>query len=476
MRSRVARVAVAGVLLAGLAACSERLTNIPNYNAPTVEGLSSEAAGIQLAATGILIAERNNLPGFVEDVGIFGREGYDYFTTDSRSASDFLIGQTGPSGGRQLDPAGFASGLWFQYYQNMRNEYTFLKTVDASKVLTAPQKSAAKGFAETFRALDLYYVIVTRDSLGAPVELIDDVNKPQPFVSRDSVWKTISALLDQAKTDLQAGGTEFPFRLTSGFTGFDTPQTFLKFNRALAARVYANRGSLDCGTSCYQQALAALQESFLTVPSSQSDTAALDIGVYNVFSASAGDRLNAENFTVDPNQVAHAEFADSVQKRADGTPDLRLSKIQPLAAPKQAPGSGNGIPAIYSYNVYPTTTAPMAIIRNEELLLIRAEAEIQTGALASALNDINTVRTVSGGLAPLTTLGTDPIGVLLKERWYSLLLEGHRWNDYRRFGRLDALPLDIPTGTKAHFVARVMPIPLSECQARTGDELPKVGC
>lgn len=475
MRSRVSRVAAAGVLLAGLAACSERLTNIPNYNAPTVQGLSSEAAGIQLAATGILISERNNLPGFVEDVGIFGREGYDYFTTDSRSVSDFLIGQAGPTGGRQLDPAGFASGLWFQYYQNMRNEYTFLKTVNASSVLTAAQKSAAKGFAETFRALDLYYVIVTRDSLGAPVDITDDVNKPQPFVSRDSVFKAISALLDLGKTDLQAGGSAFPFQLTSGFSGFDTPQTFVQFNRALAARVYANRGSLkmDCGGDCYTKAIAALQESFIKVPTTTAD---LNIGVYNVFSASSGDRLNAENFTVDPNQVAHAEFADSVQKQASGAPDLRLAKVQPLADPKPAPGSGNGIPATYSYNVYTTTTAPIAIIRNEELVLIRAEAEIAQNNLPAALADINSIRTVSGGLAPLATLGTDPIGVLLKERWYSLLLEGHRWNDYRRFGRLDQLPLDQTTGTKAHFVARVMPIPLAECQARNASQKPTVGC
>lgn len=474
MRSRLSRAAAAGLLLAGASACTERLTSIPNYNQPTVQGLSKEAAGIQLAATGILIAERNNLPGFVEQTGIFGREGYDYFTTDSRSASDYLIGQTTSSGTRQLDPAGFASGLWFPYYQNMRNEYTFQQTVNGSSVLTAAQKSAAKGFAETFRALDLYYVIVTRDTLGAPVDIVADVNVPQAFVSRDSVWKTISALLDQGASDLQAGGSAFPFQFHSGFSGFDTPQTFLKFNRALAARVFANRGSiaaLNCST-CYAQALTALQGSFLTTPTSPAD---LYIGVYNIFSASAGDALNAENFGVDPNQVAHAEFADSVQKRADGTPDLRLSKVLPLSAPKPAPGDGNGIPATYQYNVYTTTTSPMAIIRNEELLLIRAEAEMGTQP-AAALADINTVRTISGGLAPLASLGADPIGTLLKERWYSLLLEGHRWNDYRRFGRLGALPLDITTGTKAHFVAHVMPIPTAECLARKGSELPTVGC
>ena len=80
----------------------------------------------------------------------------------------------------------------------------------------------------------------------------------------------------------------------------------------------------------------------------------------------------------------------------------------------------------------------------------------------TALTDINTIRTVSGGLAPLGSLGADPIGALLYERRYSLLWEGHRWNDMRRYGRLSQLPLDLPS----HFVAKVMPIPKQECDAR----------
>ena len=45
---------------------------------------------------------------------------------------------------------------------------------------------------------------------------------------------------------------------------------------------------------------------------------------------------------------------------------------------------------------------------------------------------------------------------------YSLLLEGFRWVDARRYGRLNTLPLDLP----GHFVARVVPIPKAECDVR----------
>ena len=54
---------------------------------------------------------------------------------------------------------------------------------------------------------------------------------------------------------------------------------------------------------------------------------------------------------------------------------------------------------------------------------------------------------------------------LLYEREFSLLMEGHRWIDARRLGKLDSLPLDKPD----HKRNRRYPIPLAECNARPGE-------
>ena len=91
MRSTIRRSFV--VLLAALpfAACQNDLT-LPNYNAATVEGLSQDPQGLQLAATGVLVSERNNYGGYIRDVSIFGRESYYYFATDGRFVTDYLIG------------------------------------------------------------------------------------------------------------------------------------------------------------------------------------------------------------------------------------------------------------------------------------------------------------------------------------------------------------------------------------------------
>jgi hypothetical protein len=449
-----------GVLLTGIAACSTEKLVIPNYNQPTTEGVSKDPKGVQLLATGILAGERNNMAAMVRDFGTFGRESYNYFATDGRTISNYLVGIPGP---QRLDPQGFASGLWVGRYQNQRNAVQLADLANTTG-LSAAQKSAVSGFAKTFRALELTYVIVSRDTLGAPTDIPADPNSPAPFVSRDSVYRFISATLDDAAADLGAGGTAFPFTLHSGFAGFDTPATFLQFNRAIAARILAYRASIGCGATCYTQALAAVTASFASPVGGATTLADLDRGVYNIYSTSAGDTPNSNSFAQDNYIFAHASIQSDAQSGPSGIDARYTRKVVPLASPVTPPGNPPlNIPATHRFTIYATPNSPAPIIRNEELMLIRAEANIFTNNFAAALQDINNIRSVSGGLGP-TAFATQAAGLtaLLYERRYSLLFEGQRWNDHRRFGLLNLLPLDMP----GQFVAKVMPIPQAECDAR----------
>ena len=143
------------LLLAGIAACSSERLVIPNYNQPTTEGVSKDPKGVQLLVSGILVGTRNSMIGMNRDFGIFGREAYNYFATDGRFISNYLVGIPGP---QRLDPAGFASARWFDRYQTQRNTVQLIDVANAT-ALSTQQKSAVSGFAKTFRALELLYII-----------------------------------------------------------------------------------------------------------------------------------------------------------------------------------------------------------------------------------------------------------------------------------------------------------------------------
>jgi hypothetical protein len=461
---------------ATLAACSDRLT-VPNYQSPTVGSISSDPiAAIPLLATGVLRDDRGALATYVRDVGILGREIYNYMPTEGRNTSGYLTSDVNNPTSFGATSSGGFSGQYF----TVRDAFNTLTVLENSgNVFTDAQKNAVRGIMHTQVALAILYVVNTRDSLGAPVEVSAGAGQLFPFVSRDSVFKFISGTLDAAAAELTAAGsTAFPFKMPSGYAGFNTPATYLKFNRALAARVLAYRASLGTegcaparSATCYNQALTALTSSFLN------PTGSMTLGVFDVYSAASGDVANGLSNEATTNIVAHAKSDSGILVKPDNTPDNRfLAKFIQLSSPKAPPATVDAVPTNWDYKLYDKRTDPIAVIRNEELILLRAEARYYTGDVNGALEDINTVRTVSGGLAArgAFTDEADFLNELLYNRRLSLSFEGHRWIDMRRFNRLNLLTIDRPS----HIVVAKLPVPQNECLARANApaELKGPGC
>jgi hypothetical protein len=193
------------VAAAGFAAtaCSSDIT-VPNYNNPTTGGVASDPSSLQLIANGIAFQSGAQAAAYIDDLGKFGRESFQYTPTEGRNTTNYL-----PVA--RLDRAGFAATYWFGRYNNIRNTFNLLNATEASTI-TPAGKAAARGFAKTMEALELQYVIATRDTIGAPVEVRAELDFVAPFVSRDSVYRYISNRLDEAATDLAAGGTDVPVR------------------------------------------------------------------------------------------------------------------------------------------------------------------------------------------------------------------------------------------------------------------------
>jgi hypothetical protein len=167
-------------------------------------------------------------------------------------------------------------------------------------------------------------------------------------------------------------------------------------------------------------------------------------------------------------------FLTDAQKQAGGALDNRyLTKIRTGLPSRQGPIS-NSLPTSASstlgFAIYPTSTTSVPVIRNEELILLNAEVQLGLGNAAGAITTLNIPRTVSGLLPPSTLTAASGTAAILQgilyEKRFSLMFEGLRWIDMRRYGLLSQLPLDIPSGPNANFVAIVQPISQAECLTR----------
>lgn len=438
----IATILLASLLAAPLGACS---LDVPDLNNPGIDDLENNPtpSAVAAACTGLLIGNRRNVAqsnGLVLQLGVLGREAYDFDAADPRYVGELIAGTLNPG-------SPFGGNFWAQPYANLRNGNIVLGAVDKVPDFSAADQAAIRGFTETIQALDLLEVMDTHDTNGAVIDTDLPIDQLGAIVPKPMVLAKIASLLDDAKTQLAAGGDAFPFALSAGYQGFDTPATFLTFNRAIRARVAIYAGDFD-------GALAALGESFLD----DGAAADLDAGVYHTYGTSSGDTTNG---LINPNIYAHPSLTTDVQKQADGDPDDRLTRKVTKA---DKPGSAQGLSSDDAFTIYTSPSSPVPIIRNEELILLRAEAEIGKNDVAAAADDLNLIRTRSGGLAARADLTAGNIvDELLYNRRYSLMFEGHRWIDLRRFGK--DLPLDMPTDIRNVRY----PIPLNECNARTNE-------
>lgn len=430
-------------------ACGDTF-DIPDLNNPGLEELESNPtrAAVIDATQGLLIGARAGMSaqtGYVAHLGILGRESLTFDNSDPRYIDEMVAGVLDPGNGA------FGGSGWAPRYANLRNASIVLNALDVVSGFSNAELEAIRGFTKTIEALDLLITINLRDVNGAVIDAARPLSDPlAPFVSRTETFDRVVSLLEEAKTHLQAGGAAFPFALSSGFAGFDTPAAFLRFNRALRARVAVYRAD-------YAGALTALGESFV------STSAPLTLGVYHSYGTGSGDATNGLFQGDNPQIVAQPSIrADAETKPGGGLDNRVVAKTSVLATPVV---DARGVSSNVRFDIYTSLSSALPIIRNEELILLRAEARWFTGDKTGALADINFIRQTSGGLAAAAQPASDDafITELLRQRRYSLLMEGgHRWIDNRRFNRLATLP----KARASDVVPSAFPVPRNECVAR----------
>ncbi len=418
------------------------LEPIDNPNAPSVESYEEGAsqADLQLLAVGLEAVMRNDLEFHYDTVSILAREYYDLTGVDPRFTGELLKGP--------LDNNGFLTTRAFAAWYKIVKSANILITATENSLagLTDAEKNSYLGFAKTLKAYALLMVANRQFDNGIRLDVADPVNLG-PIVDYGPALAGIREILDEGFVNLVNSSDTFDFDISNGFTDFDTPLTFATFNRAIAARVALYQNDMT-------EVRNLLSASFFDLNGD------LRVGPAHTFGLTGNDIFNSQYHV--PNQSGQ-EFMihDSwVAEAEDG--DTRVDEKASLFTVDGVPTTVtfDGLSADYQIAVYDSNVDPVYIIRNEELVLMYAEAQVDNNT-GEAIAAINRVRN-NAGLGDYTgdTDSNSLIEEILVQRRYSLLGEGHRWIDLRRLGRLNETY--VPLDRSGDNIINAFPTPFTE--------------
>lgn len=413
-----------------------KLEEVLDPNNPSVASVSNNAsrAQIQFLITGLESRHRNYLFTATAAFGTFGREIWYFNGSDPRFQTDWL-GQSGRV--PDANYFGFGAtggGVYASPYQTIK-QASFLKNSTANtNILNDQEKKAVTGFAKTIMG---YQFMIPANFLYDNGIRIDVENplKPGPFVPYQNALTYIKTVLDEGFADLNGAGTNFPFNLTSGWAGFNNIDGLKRVNRAVAARLAIYRKD-------WQGVIDALNGSFMNL------TGNLNAGPAHTYGA-APDIFNPLFFVLNANISTIIVVHPSML--SDATPnDARVAAkfFQRTTASSVSTDAGT-LFGTHQDRRWATNTTAITFIKNEELILLKAEAHAQLNQLALSVEAINVIRNAAniGNYSGAQTQAA-LINEILYQRRYSLWAEpwGHRWIDTRRYDRMNEIPVSLDQG------------------------------
>ncbi len=416
--------------LLAFSACDVDVVNDPNNPSLGAATANASKAELQLLVTGVEARSRGFAEYAAELFGSFGRECYAFFGSDPRFLNDWL----GLGGNAETYPDFFASaGTYVTPYLAVKQANVIIEAANNSSQLSTEEVFGYTGFAKTMKGFQLLWPLLQQYQNGIRIDVERPLD-PGPTLGFDAALAEIRALLNEGFSDLDKAGASFAFNLTSGFADFANPDAMAQVNRAVAARaaLYAE----DFGG-----ALTALNESFMNLDAASA--ADLNVGPQHVY-GNAPDVNNPLFYPLDAATstilcVHPGLLEDALPGDGRVTAKFAERVNNPITdANLVDQGTGTVIVGQYQDGRWASNTSSIPMIRNEELLLIYAEAQARQGG--DAVSAINTIRNIWGVGDYTGGTSTDElIDEILFQRRYSLWLEGHRWVDMRRLGRLDQI-------------------------------------
>ena len=291
----------------------------------------------------------------------------------------------------------------------------------------APQKNVYLGIAKAYKAMLLGEAAATWGSIPITITKLEAPD----FVDQISAYNYVQTLLDEALNHFSQETAAVNRDLNFG----GDAAKWTAVIHSLKARYYLQVGDYANALTQANQGIADADGSLMAFFSDNT-------GEY----ASWGMWVQIESETIRGEKY----FVDLLKSEPN---DARLSEY--FTPGPDASGEYFGY-AVHSETLYPnpvtesekslTTTVRMKkystyaesfpLIRWEENVLIKAEAEARTSNVGGAITDVNIIRQ-KAGLTSFTN--TDPNAVIqevLKQKFLELYLEGQSWHDQRRTGTM----------------------------------------
>ena len=448
LNSYISAVALAGLFTFG---CNPlQLDQIDDPNNPSVGSVTNNAtrSQIQFVLTGLESRHRDYVTNVSQAWNTLGREIWYLNGSDPRFQTDWL-GQAGRVPDRVYFGFGATGGGSFANpYRAILQADVLINAAANTNSISAIEKDAVTGFAKMIQGYQFMIPANFVYDNGIRIDVSDALN-PGPYVPYDQAMDHVQSLLVEADQSFSAAGTgDFPLTLTPGFAGFNTIPSLRQVNNAILARANAYRED-------WQGVLTALEGSFMDLDGN------LMRGPAHPYNGPP-DSFNPLFYILDA-QV-NTIVAVHPSMLTDTIPgDLRVrtkffERESPVTVTTDAAGALIGT---HQDRRWPTNTTPITFIKNEELILLKAEAHANLDQATEAVEAINIIRNAAeiGDYTGATTQEA-LIDEILFQRRYSLWAEpwGHRWIDTRRYDRMDEIPTSYDQGT----VFRQFPHPQAE--------------
>jgi hypothetical protein len=402
-----------------------------------------------------LTSRGTNVPGIANDAALSTFLGLaaDELLYATTTYDEYRLNQVNPAGNGP-------SLLWSQAYTNIYQCNTAVAGLTASTTLTASLKTQLLGEVKFLRAFNYFYLA----NIFGDVPLVLSTD----YAANSTLGRTAKAdVYAQVVTDLldaqKSLGTAYP-------VANERTRVNQAAATALLARVYLYQQNWAAAET---QATAVLAQSTLySLPApnlaflTSSPEAIWQLrraGTVSTNTAEAAYFVPA-SLTVAP--TATYQLTNTLYN-AFGTPDNRRTTWTNSYA---VAGTTYRYPFKYQQRVATASagaaTEYSVVLRLAEQYLIRAEARIRQGNLATGIADLNAVRARAGATALPTTLSSaDALLAVENERRLELFTEwGHRWFDLIRTGRVAAV-LGPYKGTTWDANDNVWPIPATQLLA-----------